>query len=90
MVGVCVVTTPIPEVLAYFLTPRCSQPAWELQLGPLRHISKDFGITEGCLHRWLKIADREDAISTGGKSTNSDESAELPPATTPRQIGDIP
>ncbi len=26
-----------------------------------RQIAKDFGISEGCLHRWLKIADREDA-----------------------------
>ncbi len=44
---------------------------------PLRQIAKDFGISEGCLHRWLKIADREDGISAGGKSTDSDESAEL-------------
>lgn len=27
---------------------------------PLRQIAKDFGISEACLHRWLKIADRED------------------------------
>ena len=26
------VTTPIPEVLTYFLTPRRSQPAWSLHL----------------------------------------------------------
>ena len=26
----------------------------------LRQIAKDFGISEACLHRWLKIADRED------------------------------
>jgi hypothetical protein len=26
------ITTPIPEVLAYFFTPRRSQPAWSLQL----------------------------------------------------------
>ena len=26
---------------------------------PLRQIAKDFGISEACLHRWLKIADRE-------------------------------
>jgi transposase len=23
---------------------------------PLRQIAKDFGISEACLHRWLKIA----------------------------------
>jgi len=27
---------------------------------PLRQIAKDFGIAEACLHRWLKIADRQD------------------------------
>ncbi|WP_109561671.1 hypothetical protein [Mycobacteroides abscessus] len=27
------VTTPIPEVLTYFRSPRRSQPVWELQLG---------------------------------------------------------
>jgi transposase-like protein len=27
---------------------------------PLRPIAKDFGISEACLHRWLKIADRQD------------------------------
>lgn len=27
---------------------------------PLRQIAKDFGISKACLHRWLKIADRED------------------------------
>ncbi|PBA23478.1 integrase, partial [Mycobacterium avium] len=30
----CLVTTPIPEVLTYFRSPRRSQPVWELQLGP--------------------------------------------------------
>jgi hypothetical protein len=29
---------------------------------PLRQIAKDFGITEACLHRWLKIADREGGV----------------------------
>lgn len=45
---------------------------------PLRQIAKDFGISEGCLHRWLKIADRDDGIErSGGMTTGSDESAEL-------------
>lgn len=33
---------------------------------PLRQIAKDFGISETCLHRWLKIADREDGIDRTG------------------------
>ena len=32
VVGECVVTTPIPQVLTYLGTARRSQPAWELQL----------------------------------------------------------
>ena len=44
----------------------------------LRQIAKDFGISEGCLHRWLKVADRDDGIERG-TATNAglDESAEL-------------
>ena len=33
---------------------------------PLRQIAKDFGISEACLHRWLKIADREDGVDRPG------------------------
>lgn len=45
---------------------------------PLRQIAKDFGISEGCLHRWLKIADRDDGIErSAAMTTGSDESAEL-------------
>lgn len=45
---------------------------------PLRQIAKDFGISEGCLHRWLKIADREDGMERGtATKTGLDESAEL-------------
>ncbi|MDV8035743.1 IS3 family transposase, partial [Rhodococcus sp. IEGM 1414] len=45
---------------------------------PLRQIAKDFGISEGCLHRWLKIADRDDGIERGtATKTGLDESAEL-------------
>lgn len=36
-----------------------------------------FGISEGCLHRWLKIANREDGLDAGTKATSSDASAEL-------------
>ena len=43
---------------------------------PLRQIAKDFGISEGCLHRWLKIADQQDAVAAGGAAA-TDPSAEL-------------
>jgi len=32
----------------------------------VRQVAKDFGISEACLHRWLKIADREDRVDPGG------------------------
>lgn len=45
---------------------------------PLRQIAKDFGISEACLHRWLKIADREDGIDrSGATAAVGGESAEL-------------
>lgn len=42
---------------------------------PVSQIAKDFGISKGCLHRWLKIADRDDSAST--TMSGSDESIEL-------------
>jgi transposase len=41
---------------------------------PLSQIAKDFGISESCLHRWLKLADVDDGIRPG---VTSQESAEL-------------
>lgn len=41
---------------------------------PLSQIAKDFGISESCLHRWLKLADADDGIRPG---VTSQESAEL-------------
>jgi transposase len=32
---------------------------------PLTQIAKDFGISEACLHRWLKLADVEDGVRPG-------------------------
>ena len=29
---------------------------------PLRQVAKDFGISEACLHNWLKQADAEDGL----------------------------
>jgi transposase len=31
----------------------------------LIQIAKDFGISEACLHRWLKLADIEDGVRPG-------------------------
>jgi transposase len=44
---------------------------------PLSQIAKDFGISESCLHRWLKIADTDDGIRPGTTSTESAELREL-------------
>ncbi|GGK29218.1 transposase [Pilimelia terevasa] len=41
---------------------------------PLSQIAKDFGISESCLHRWLKLADIEDGNRPG---VTGQESAEL-------------
>jgi transposase len=41
---------------------------------PLMQIAKDFGISESCLHRWLKLADIEDGLRPG---VTASESAEL-------------
>jgi transposase len=45
-------------------------------------VAKDFGISETCLQRWLKIADREDGLappasSDRGCGGSKDEAAEL-------------
>jgi transposase len=44
---------------------------------PLSQIAKDFGISESCLHRWLKIADVDDGRRPGVTSTESAELREL-------------
>lgn len=45
---------------------------------PLRQIAKDFGISEACLHRWLKIADRDDgACRPASVAASDDVSAQL-------------
>jgi len=59
------VTTPIPEVLTYFRSPRRSQPVWELQLAREREgqlsllTSPDFieGITAFQQRRAPKFTD---------------------------------
>ena len=44
-----------------------SSPSHAKGEAPLRQISKDFGISKNCLHRWLKIADREDCVVRDGR-----------------------
>ncbi len=44
---------------------------------PIAQIAKDFGISESCLHRWLKIAEVDDGIRPGTTSTESAELREL-------------
>jgi transposase len=44
---------------------------------PLAQIARDFGISESCLHRWLKIADTDDGLRPGATSTESAELREL-------------
>jgi transposase len=40
----------------------------------LTQIAKDFGISEACLHRWLKLAEVEDGVRPG---VTKDEAAEV-------------
>ncbi len=44
---------------------------------PLSQIAKDFGISESCLHRWLKIADVDDGVRAGVSTSESAELREL-------------
>lgn len=42
---------------------------------PLRQIAKDFGISEACVHRWRKTADRPDDGERAGSSSGADDAA---------------
>jgi transposase len=44
---------------------------------PLSQIAKDFGISESCLHRWLKLADIEEGTRPGVTASESAELREL-------------
>ena len=44
---------------------------------PLSQIARDFGISESCLHRWLKLADVDDGVRPGVSSSESAELREL-------------
>jgi len=43
----------------------------------LRQIAQDFGISESCLHHWLKVADVDDGVRPGVTSVESAELREL-------------
>ena len=43
----------------------------------LAQVAKDFGISEACLHRWLKAADIEDGLVEGVTAKESKELREL-------------
>jgi transposase len=43
----------------------------------LTQVAKDFGISEACLHRWLKLADVEDGVRPGVTAAESAELREL-------------
>jgi transposase len=44
---------------------------------PLSRIAKDFGVSEACLHRWLKMADVEDGLRPGITQAEAEEMREL-------------
>jgi transposase len=44
---------------------------------PIAQIAKDFGISEACLHRWLKLADIEDGVRPGVTASDNAELREL-------------
>ena len=37
-------------------------------------VAKNFGISDSCLARWLRVADREDALAASGPSTQAGKS----------------
>src|SRR5690242_13829418 len=44
---------------------------------PLSQIARDFGISESCLHRWLKLADADDGVRPGVTASEAAELREL-------------
>jgi len=44
---------------------------------PISQIAKDFGISESCLHRWLKLAGIEEGTRPGVTTAESAELREL-------------
>ena len=46
----------------------------------MAQIARDFGISESCLARWLKLADREDGLGDGPGGQRSGGSTAVTPA----------
>jgi len=44
---------------------------------PIGQVAKDFGISEGCLHNWLRKADIEDGVVEGVTEADAAELREL-------------
>jgi len=44
---------------------------------PIRQVARDFGVSESCLQRWLKIADVEDGKRPGVSASESEALREL-------------
>ncbi|MFY9265643.1 MAG: transposase [Solirubrobacterales bacterium] len=44
---------------------------------PVNQVAKDFGISEGCLHNWLKKADIEEGLRPGLTEADRQELREL-------------
>ena len=44
---------------------------------PMSQIARDFGISESCLHRWVKAADVEDGVRPGITQAEAAEMREL-------------
>lgn len=44
---------------------------------PISQIARDFGISEACVHRWLKIEDIEDGVRPGLTKAEQAEIREL-------------
>jgi len=46
-------------------------------VAPIAQVAKDFGVSESCLHRWMKLADIDDGVRPGVSTVESAELREL-------------
>lgn len=44
---------------------------------PIAQVARDFGISEGCLHNWLRRADIEDGLVQGVSPVESEQLREI-------------
>lgn len=47
------------------------------QEAPLAQIARDFGISESCLSRWLRMADRDDGVAGPDRPAGVADTAEV-------------